>query len=97
MKRLIGITAIAVWLACSPLSARAGCEHYADAYDDSESHPLRLVAYAVYPFGVAIEWLLMRPIHYVVSQPRLAPVFGHVPHEAPVGEYYPCATDPGES
>ncbi len=31
----------------------------------------------------------MRPIHFVVSQPKLEPVFGHVPHESPFGDYEP--------
>ena len=43
MKRLIGTLAVAVWFAGMPVRASAH-----DAYDDSESHPLRLVAYAVH-------------------------------------------------
>jgi len=44
---------------------------------------LRLVAYAIHPVGFALEWLVMRPLHFVVSQPDLERVFGHVPHETP--------------
>ena len=58
-----------------------------DAYDDSQAHPLRLIAYGVYPVGFALEWLVTRPIHFVVSNPALEPVFGHVPHEDPFGNY----------
>jgi len=58
-----------------------------DAYDDSESHPLRLAAYVAYPVGYALEWMVMRPIHFVVSHPQLERVFGHVPHESPFGGY----------
>ena len=58
-----------------------------DAYDDSQSNPLRLIAYAVNPAGYAVEWLVMRPIHFVVSQPKLERVFGHTPHEDPFGDY----------
>jgi len=54
-----------------------------DAYDDSQSHPLRLVAYLLNPVGFATEWLIMRPIHFAVSQPQLERVFGHTPHEDP--------------
>jgi hypothetical protein len=64
-----------------------------DAYDDSESHPLRLAAYALNPVGFAIEWLVMRPIHFVVSTPQLERAFGHVPHENPFGGYEPYAPD----
>jgi hypothetical protein len=60
-----------------------------DAYDDSESHPLRLIAYAVHPIGWGLEWLVMRPIHFLVSTPQVEPVFGHVPHESPWGNYQP--------
>lgn len=88
MRRVMGIL-MAVWLASVPVRATAH-----DTYDDSESNPLRLAAYAVHPVGVALEWLLMRPIHFVVSQPELEPVFGHVPHENPFGSYEPYEPDP---
>jgi hypothetical protein len=32
---------------------------------------------------------MMRPIHFVVSQPKLERVFGHTPHESPFGDYEP--------
>jgi hypothetical protein len=54
---------------------------YYDEYGDSESHPLRLAAYALHPAGCAIEWLVIRPLHAIVSQPQLAHLFGHRPHE----------------
>lgn len=41
-----------------------------DAYDDSESRPLRLVAYAISPIGFALEWLVMRPIHFAPERVR---------------------------
>jgi hypothetical protein len=81
MRKLIGIVTL-LWLASMPVRASAH-----DAYDDSESHPLRIAAYGLYPVGFALEWLLMRPMHFVVSQPKLEPVFGHVPHESPFGGY----------
>jgi hypothetical protein len=52
----------------------------ADAYDDSQSHPLRVVAYLIYPVGYTLEWLVFRPFHLLISQPTLAPVFGHRDH-----------------
>lgn len=48
-------------------------------YSDAESHPLRLVAYALHPVGYTLEWLFMRPIHALVSQPELCPIFGYSP------------------
>ena len=82
MTRFLLSVALATTLIGAPVTARAH-----DAYDDSESHPLRLAAYAVHPVGFALEWLLMRPIHFVVSNPGLDRVFGHVPHENPFGAY----------
>jgi hypothetical protein len=48
-------------------------------YTDAESHPLRLVAYALHPVGYTVEWLFFRPIHALVSQPDLCPIFGYSP------------------
>jgi len=83
IAKLFG-TVMLIWLACIPGRVSAH-----DAYDDSESHPLRLAAYALHPVGFALEWLAMWPMHFVVSQPKLEPVFGHVPHENPFGDYEP--------
>ena len=50
----------------------------ADEYDeDSAGHPLRLVAYILYPVGVAIDYLIMRPAHWLVSQEPMKTVCGH--------------------
>jgi hypothetical protein len=87
MKRLILTAAIAGVLAAGGV-ARAH-----DAYDDSESYPLRLAAYALHPVGWTLEWLFMRPLHFFVSQPGMEPIFGHVPHESPFGDYRPYKHD----
>ena len=52
----------------------------ADEYDDSQSNPLRLLAYIIHPVGYTLEWLVTRPFHEVVAQPDLEPVFGHDSH-----------------
>lgn len=53
----------------------------ADEYDDSQSHPLRVVAYVIHPVGVLLEWTLFRPFHALVSAtPELEYVTGHRPH-----------------
>jgi hypothetical protein len=84
VRRFLLTFVLGAALVGAPGAARAH-----DAYDDSESHPLRLIAYAVNPIGWGLEWLIMRPIHFVVSNPQLEPVFGHVPHESPWGGYRP--------
>ena len=69
------------------LAATAGPAAAApDDYDDMQSHPLRLVAYLIYPIGYTTEWLIFRPFHYLVSRPALEPFFGHRPHEE-IGGY----------
>jgi hypothetical protein len=80
VKRL----ALALGLAFTLLGTSAYAH---DAYDDSQAHPLRLAAFAVNPVGFAAEWLVTRPIHFVVSHPRLERIFGHTPHESPWGGY----------
>ncbi len=52
----------------------------ADDYDDTQSHPLRIAAYLLHPVGFTAEWLIFRPLHYLVSRPGLERVFGHRPH-----------------
>ena len=79
-------------LAASLLGASTPARAH-DAYDDSQADPLRLVAFGLHPIGYALEWLITRPIHFVVSQPRLEPVFGHTPHESPFGNYEPYEPD----
>lgn len=84
MKRTLFSLIVAFCLFGSAVTARAH-----DAYDDSQTHPLRVIAYAIHPVGFALEWLVFRPLHFVVSHPRAERVFGHTPHENPFGGYQP--------
>ena len=84
MTRLLTALALMTTLSLLPAPVRAH-----DTYDDSESHPLRMAAYALHPVGWGLEWLVFRPIHFVVSNPRVEHIFGHVPHESPFGAYEP--------
>lgn len=55
----------------------AGAAH-ADDYDPERAgHPLRIVAYALHPVGVTLDYLLMRPAHWLVSHEPLRTFFGH--------------------
>jgi hypothetical protein len=73
-KSIFAVTAALVFTL--PLSA------YSGEYDDFEdSHPLRIIAYPVHAIGYSLEWLITRPIHTLVSQPDLDPVFGHTDNE----------------
>ena len=56
----------------------------ADEYDARRAgHPLRVVAYVLHPIGVALDYLLFRPAHWVGSQPVVRTVFGHDVDEQP--------------
>jgi len=58
-----------------------------DQYDDSQSHPLRILAYAWHPVGWLAEWTLFRPFHFLVSATRPQEiVFGHTPHPPVLAE-----------
>lgn len=77
MKKLCSFIALlALLVAFSPMTRLAS----ADEYDDSQSHPLRVVAYIAHPLGVLVEWVAARPFHSLVSAPGLEKVFGHRPH-----------------
>ncbi|MFQ5664888.1 MAG: hypothetical protein ACE5I7_00500 [Candidatus Binatia bacterium] len=77
MKRFIAAALLAVTLACAAGPAAA----VSDEYDDTQSHPLRVAAYLLNPIGYTAEWLIFRPLHYLVSRPSLEKFFGHRPHE----------------
>jgi len=65
-----------LWMAFSPARVLAG-----DEYDESQSHPLRVIAYLFHPAGVVIEWLAARPFHWIVGgSPAQEYVFGHRSH-----------------
>lgn len=74
MKKTLLAAAFAISLLALPSVSQA---HVYDS-DDSD-HPLRYVAYALHPIGVAAEYAVLRPIHWVVSRPKLACIFGHEP------------------
>jgi hypothetical protein len=77
MKRLVAAGLLLMFLAVTAGSAAA----IPDDYDDSQSYPLRVAAYLIYPVGFTAEWLIFRPFHYLVSRPYLDQFFGHRPHE----------------
>ncbi|MCW5889361.1 MAG: hypothetical protein KIT14_02290 [bacterium] len=82
MKKLLVVLGVVVGMACAGGTARAH-----DAYNDAYSHPLLLASYPVHAVGWTLEWLVMRPIHFFVSQPDMVPIFGHEPQDDPFGNY----------
>jgi hypothetical protein len=50
----------------------------ADEYDPRRAgHPLRIIAYALHPIGVAFDYLLFRPAHWLGSKEPVKTIFGH--------------------
>lgn len=74
-KLLIVPLAILMVLSFMPQQALA------DEYDESQSHPLRILGYMLHPLGVLSEWVLIRPFHELVSGSKETEyIFGHRPH-----------------
>jgi hypothetical protein len=70
------LTAFAL-IAALALPGRQAQAH--DAYSDAESNPLKIASYPVAAAGFVLEWLVTRPVHFVVSQPTLQNVFSYEP------------------
>jgi hypothetical protein len=81
MKRLAAALVMASMISFGATAVRAETELYHDEtqYEDAFSNPLRLAYYLIYPVGFTVEWLVMRPFHYVVSRPGLDKIFGYEP------------------
>ncbi len=76
MKRFIVAALVAGFLAFGAGQARAGSDASTD-YEDAITHPLRLAGYLAHPIGFAAEWLVGRPLHYLISRPYLDKFFGY--------------------
>ena len=70
-RRLVaaGLAAVAIGLA---MPASAG-----DYDPEYAGHPVRIVAYVLYPFGVLIVDLVLRPAHWLGSREPFSTIFGH--------------------
>lgn len=44
---------------------------------DRGGHPLRVVAYALHPVGVVLDYVLVRPLHWLASHEPLRTLFGY--------------------
>ncbi|MCB2155378.1 hypothetical protein KQI84_10865 [bacterium] len=83
MKRKLGIALLALGMVA--LTIPAAAHRYSRVTD---GHPLRLVAYIFHPVGVALEYGVMRPVHWFVSRNDLDIVFGHTPSMAEEDYYF---------
>jgi hypothetical protein len=72
LRRLAASWMVASALLLSALPAAA------DEYDPRRAgHPLRILAYVLHPVGVAFDYLVFRPAHWVGHHEPLRTIFGH--------------------
>lgn len=64
------------WVAAALLAAAPVAR--ADDHDpERASHPVRIVAYVLHPIGVMLDFLIVRPAHWVVEREPFRTLFGH--------------------
>jgi hypothetical protein len=64
---------------------------HAHRYDRANDNPARLIGYIAHPVGLALEYAVMRPMHWLVSQPNLDVAFGHHAYVEDDGTYFEWA------
>ena len=78
MKRFIAAVVVASMLTVGGAQmVRADQDSDLDQYEDAFSNPLRVAYYVAHPIGFTLEWLVMRPFHYLISRPYLDKIFGY--------------------
>jgi hypothetical protein len=51
---------------------------HADDHDPKRAgHPVRIAAYVLHPIGVMLDFLIVRPAHWVVEREPFRTLFGH--------------------
>jgi hypothetical protein len=70
--RRAALAATAAALLAAPPGARA------DDHDPERSaHPVRIVGYVLHPIGVMLDFLIVRPAHWVAEREPFRTLFGH--------------------
>jgi hypothetical protein len=72
-RRVAALVLLALSLSlAAPHAARA------DEYEaDRAGHPVRILAYLLHPVGVALDYLVMRPAHWLGHHEPFRTLFGH--------------------
>jgi hypothetical protein len=69
---------LAACAACAGLLLAAAPAAHADEHDpERAAHPVRIVGYVLHPVGVILDYLIVRPAHWVVEREPFRTLFGH--------------------
>jgi hypothetical protein len=75
LRRASRVLALLALLALGPLDPAIG---RADDHEPREgAHPVRIAAYVLHPIGVILDWVLVRPAHWLVEREPFRTLFGH--------------------
>lgn len=85
MKRRLVMTLATVALVLGTVAPASAHE-----YDrrDSGGHPWRWIVYVIHPVGVALEYVVARPIHSIASRGELDILMGHKSYVADDDTYF---------
>ncbi|MGH0034782.1 MAG: hypothetical protein ACQGVK_07110 [Myxococcota bacterium] len=77
LARAFTVLVLALTLTAASVTTSQAHEH-----DPEESgHPVRVIAYILHPIGVILDFVLVRPAHWLVSHEPFQTLFGHEPDE----------------
>lgn len=79
------LTTVIMLLLCIGMTVPSMAHRYRRAQGDN---PLQIVGWVLHPVGLAAEFVIMRPLHWVVSRSHLDIVFGHRARVAEDGTYF---------
>ncbi len=75
MARRLRVVATALVLAITlGIAAPAAADEYES---DRAGHPVRMLGYVLHPVGVILDFLVMRPAHWLGHREPFKTLFGH--------------------
>lgn len=72
-RSLYAACLLGAWLVLGLAAPAAAHDHD----PERSGHPLRVIAYVLHPVGVTIDWLVMRPAHWIGHREPFRTLFGH--------------------
>jgi len=72
-KNILALTVIVLCLVCPVLTSHADTEEYNPR---EAGHPLKFIAYLVFPVGVLADYAITRPCYWLVQRDPFYTLFG---------------------